>query len=72
MWYPVDPKARLYVARSRQRELQDGVRESRRRRASLSTFRPERVHGICLRLGRFLIVIGQTIYDEERSCPDVA
>ena len=73
MWYHSDPDERLYMARVKQRELLAEARASRRsHKSSDRPIRTEQVRGIRLHLGRILIVIGRTIYDEDRPCPDLA
>ena len=72
MWQNPGEMERLLLARTRQREL---IAEGRAVRLGLRKpsegTRNERVQGLRLRLGRVLIVIGRTIYEDEQPCPDM-
>jgi hypothetical protein len=72
--YPSDPNERLFLARTRQRELIEEARITRHATKSVISSNPpeiERVRGLHVRLGGILIVVGRRI-TEDRPCPDMA
>jgi hypothetical protein len=66
----------LGIVRGYQKELGEAVRSARRQRRGPSRGRRgmpvPRVLGLRLKLGRLLIVVGTTLKEDERPCPDMA
>ncbi len=63
----------MLVVREYQKRLREDAVSTRRQRPNGKPAEPvANVQGLRLKLGRLLIVVGTTLQDEDRPCPDMA
>jgi hypothetical protein len=71
MWN-LPPDERLFLAQARQEELRHEAHDVRRTHHSMrSPVAIERISGFHLHLGKLMIVVGRTLREDERPCPDL-